>query len=305
MIVNPYIPYTSYLLEKNITELKNKYTFLTTSSIGNSILGKSLALIKIGNGNKKVGYFASFHANESITTNLMMKFLENLSESYYYKSSIIGIDIQRLLSQVTIYIVPMVNPDGVDLVNGAISEKSIAFSNAKHIASFFPSIPFTSGWKANIRGVDLNLQYPAEWLKARQIKFEQGYNKPAPRDFVGYGPLTEPEALAIYNLALEENFDLILCYHTQGKEIYWQFQNYAPTRAYTIGLELSRISGYTLTTPDITSSFAGFKDWFLQEYQKPAYTIEAGIGTNPLPLSQFDQIYKDNIGILLKAAQLI
>ena len=35
------------------------------------------------------------------------------------------------------------------------------------------------------------------------------------------------------------------------------------------------------------------------EYDKPGYTIEAGLGTNPLPMSQFEKIYRDNIGILL------
>ena len=47
------------------------------------------------------------------------------------------------------------------------------------------------------------------------------------------------------------------------------------------------------------SSFAGYKDWFLQEYRRPGYTIEAGIGQNPLPISQFNEIYGDNLGILV------
>ena len=66
----------------------------------------------------------------------------------------------------------------------------------------------------------MNLQFPALWENAKRIKEAQGFNKPAPRDFVGEGPLTEPEALAIYNFTLTHNFDLILSYHTQGKEIY-------------------------------------------------------------------------------------
>ena len=51
-------------------------------------------------------------------------------------------------------------------------------------------------------GVDLNLQFPAGWENARQIKYSQGFNQTAPRDFVGFGPLTEPEALSIYNFNL-------------------------------------------------------------------------------------------------------
>ena len=119
------------------------------------------------------------------------------------------------------------------------------------------------------------------------------------RDFVGFGPLTEPESLALYNFALIHNFELSIAYHTQGKEIYWQFQNYAPKAAEEIGKIFASVSGYTLTQPVFNSSFAGFKDWFLQKYRKPGYTIEAGLGINPLPINQLNEIYKNNLGILV------
>ena len=113
------------------------------------------------------------------------------------------------------------------------------------------------------------------------------------------GPLTEPESLAIYNFTLMHNFRLIIAYHTQGKEIYWTFHNYETLEAKKIGEIFASVSGYNLTSPEFNSSFAGYKDWFLQEYRRPGYTIEAGIGTNPLQISQFDEIYKDNLPILI------
>lgn len=122
---------------------------------------------------------------------------------------------------------------------------------------------------------------------------------PAPRDFVGFGPLTAPEAISVYNFTLAHNFRLIIAYHTQGKEIYWQFQNYAPSNSYSIGEAFANTSGYLLNDVPYNSSFAGYKDWFLQTYRRPGYTIEAGLGENPLPISQFNEIYNDNIGILV------
>lgn len=113
------------------------------------------------------------------------------------------------------------------------------------------------------------------------------------------GPLTEPESLALYNFTLFHNFRLIITYHTQGKEIYWTFQNYETEEAKRIGEIFASVSGYTLTSPEFNSSFAGYKDWFLQEYLRPGYTIEAGLGQNPLPISQFDEIYRDNFPILV------
>ena len=153
-------------------------------------------------------------------------------------------------------------------------------------------------------GIDLNLQYPAGWENAKKIKFSQGFTGPSPRDYVGPSPLYAPESKAIYEFTRKNNFSLILAYHTQGKEIYWQFKNYADERARQIGLEFSKVSGYELADVPYNSSFAGYKDWFLQEYQKPGYTIEAGLGENPLPISQFDEIYRDNIGILVLGAIL-
>lgn len=167
-----------------------------------------------------------------------------------------------------------------------------------------PLFLFPAGWKANIRGVDLNLQFPAGWEKAKQIKYSQGFTTPAPRDFVGYGPLTEPEALAIYDFTLQHNFRLVLSYHTQGEVIYWQFQNYTPPESLYIGEQFSYVSGYSLEDTPFNSSFAGYKDWFIQDFRKPGYTIEAGLGENPLPISQFDKIYNDNIGILVLGAIL-
>ena len=151
-------------------------------------------------------------------------------------------------------------------------------------------------------GVDLNLQFPAGWEQAKEIKYSQGFNQPAPRDFVGYGPLTEPESLAIYNFTLMHDFRLVIAYHTQGKEIYWQFQNFNPPDSLEIGEKFAQASGYRLSEIPYNSSFAGYKDWFIQTYNKPGYTIEAGIGKNPLPISQFDEIYNDNISILILGA---
>lgn len=148
------------------------------------------------------------------------------------------------------------------------------------------------------------MQYPAEWEKAKEVKYAQGFTKPAPRDFVGYGPLTEPEALTVYNFTLSHDFKLIISYHTQGKEIYWNFQNINPPNGYKIGQEFAKSSGYTLSSVPYNSSFAGYKDWFILKYNRPGYTIEAGSGINPLPISQFDEIYKDNLGILVLGAVL-
>lgn len=262
------------------------------------LFGTPIYVVKLGKGKKEIFYSASIHANEFITTSILMKFIEDYCISYKNNKLLYGYPIRKLFDYCSIYLMPMVNPDGVDLVTGSLPRNSLSYKYAQKIAYGFATIPFPDGWKANIRGMDLNLQFPAEWKKAQEIKYEKGFTTPAPRDFVGYGPLTEPEALAIYNFTLSHDFKLVISYHTQGKEIYWQFQNITPPKGFYIGKQFANSSGYLLTKVPYNSSFAGYKDWFIQTYNRPGYTIEAGIGENPLPFSQFNEIYNDNFGIL-------
>ena len=72
--------------------------------------------------------------------------------------------------------------------------------------------------------------------------------------------------------------------------------------AQALGEEFARLSGYALEDTPYASGFAGYKDWFIKVWRRPGFTIEAGLGENPLPISQFDTIYAKNLGILTTAA---
>lgn len=152
--------YTSQTLKKHISDLKGIYPFLEVSNIGISNLGVPIHVVRFGRGTKEILYVGSTHANEFITTPLLMIFLEVLCNSYINGLSVYGYNPRILFNEISLYIVPLLNPDGVDLVQEAIPKNSESYQKALQISNNYPGIPFPSGWKANIAGVDLKNHQP-------------------------------------------------------------------------------------------------------------------------------------------------
>ncbi len=296
-VVPTNIDYSSALISYCCNGLAARYPFITLDEMGKSVMGQPLYTLTLGSGSNRVFYNASHHANEWITTPLLLHFIEELAHAAVFDESIYSIPAAKLLQSSTLCVAPAVNPDGIDLVTGALTSGAY-YERAISIAEDYPEIPFPSGWKANILGTDLNLQYPAGWSLAKEIKFAQGFISPAPRDYVGSAPLSAQESRSVYDFTLTYSPALTLSYHTQGNTIYWKYLNYEPTRSKAIAQEFGRISGYAVEETPYASGFAGYKDWFIQNFDRPGYTIEAGSGTSPLPLTDFESIYNANVGIL-------
>ena len=295
-------PMTSELVGRIVEELGERYPFIRTETLATTAFGRPIYALTIGDGPRRVLYSAAHHANEWLTATVVLKFIEDYAEAIESGGTIGGVDARTLAAQATIHIVPVVDPDGVDLVTGALVPGDEQYERAREIARNFPNIPFPEGWKANLNGVDLNLQYPAGWLMAREIKFSQGYTQPAPRDYVGRFPLSQIEAQALYDYTERIDPAIVIAWHTQGEVIYWQYGGIEVSGARELAERFAALSGYALEDTPYASSFAGYKDWFIQAYRRPGFTIEVGTGTNPLPLSQFETIYRASLPILVTGA---
>lgn len=294
-VVNGKQDYDYSTMISDIRTLQMIYPFLINRYIGNSVLGKEMPGLFIGSGQKRVHFNASFHANEWITTPVVMTFLNDYLLSLTNNSSIRGLYTLFLYVESRLTIVPMVNPDGVDLVlNGPPANETIR----SNLIEWNNGSTDFSGWKANINGVDLNDQFPAEW----ELERERNPKMPGPRDYGGESPLSQPESIAMAELTREMDFARVLAFHTQGEVIFWGFLELEPPGSEQLVNEFARVSGYEpVQTID---SYAGYKDWFIQDWYRPGFTVELGLGTNPLPINQFDEIYEEALGIFLAALYL-
>lgn len=281
----PGIAWSDRLNTLSLRALSSAYPCLQPLTWGRSALGRRLRGLSFGEGERTLIFTAAHHANEWITAPALLRFARHLAGEFSAGAQWAA-QAQR---RVQIIFAPLVDPDGVDLVTGALGEGP-ALERAGRIAADYPAVAWPEGWKANIRGTDLNLQYPAGWDSAREIKYAQGWTGPAPRDFVGAAPLCAPEACALYTLTRRVQPALVLALHTQGEVIYWQYHGYAPHGAQALAEKMAAASGYALDSAPDESGNAGYKDWVIDALDVPAFTVECGLGESPLPIAQLGDI---------------
>lgn len=269
-IVNPYMPYTFDQMVEESRKLAETYQeIITLASIGTSVEGRELTLIKLGKGDKKIILCGAHHAREYITSSYLMKMVEEYSNAYINNESFGKYNVRELLDKICIYIVPMVNPDGVNLVNKGLGE----VSNQEAVEAMAMLRPTYREWKANINGVDLNRQYPAKW----EEKYDE-VGRPASESFKGETSASEPEIKAMMQVSLENEFILAASFHTKGNVIYWADRG-------TVDLipgvkdmtkRMSSLTKYQRMpiSEDPSIYGAGYENWFRLEFKRPAFCIE-------------------------------
>ncbi len=285
-------PFGSQMQELFLEGLQARCPMLEPSPLTVTDGGRTLWALRLGQGRRRVLLTAGHHANEYITSLLLWKLLEDYCRAIREDIGLFGFSARQLFHRTSLYLVPMVNPDGVDLVTGEIAPGSREYEAARRLAAAQPQVPFPAGWKANLQGVDLNLNYPASWELARALKAPA----PGPRDYPGQEPLCQRETKALADYTRRICPDALAAWHTQGGEIYAaDKQGRIPDE--DLARRLARASGYALCQTPPESANAGFRDWFLQETGRPGFTIEAGRGENPLPLTDLPQLYEENLPI--------
>ncbi len=272
--------------------LLEKAPFVEREIIGKSVMKKPIYCIKIGSGEKKLFINGAHHGLEYLTSAFIMKFLKEFSEAIATNTEFFGYDAKEIGENVSLYAVPMVNPDGVDI---AINGLDITNPYHQKLISSVGIHSFNKVWQANARGVDINHNYNASW---RVVK-----TKPCESKYAGPYSESEPETKAMVDFVRKTDFDILIAFHSQGKEIYYDFDGITAENSRKLAEEMAKVSGYAVCTPTGSAAFGGCKDWFIKEFGKAGFTIEIGSGKNPLPYDMLDEIYDENARIILKAME--
>lgn len=287
--------YTYDILTQEVERLKKEYpNIITYRSIGKSLCGRALHRLTIGTGSIRVFYNGAHHGMEWLTAALLMRFAEDCAVALQQGKKFGEVNLYELFDDVTLEIVPMVNPDGVELAARGLSEINPNYQNLLAMSG-----GDFSEWQANNRGVDLNHNYNAMWNESKAAEKENGILGAGPTRYSGASPESEPESRAVADFTRRQQFDLVIAFHSQGQVIYWDFNGEIPPHGREIGEYFTTVSPYVLDQTEGIASYGGYKDWFIHTFRKPGYTVEIGLGKNPLPMEMLPQIYKDTKGILL------
>lgn len=271
-----------------IKNICSKFCCVKSFALGKSCIGKDIVALKIGEGKENVLFAAAFHGSEHITTNIALFFAEELSCALSLKRSMAGINISRALKDRSVIIIPRVNPDGCEISIVGAAACGERLGEIKKLCSG----DFTH-WNANWRGVDINHNFNADWQELHALERKNGIFSPAPTRFGGYSPESEPETVAITTLCRNENIRHALALHSQGEVIYWDYKGLEGETAKKMAQIMASSSGYALDVPTGLASGGGFKDWFIKERCAPGFTVEVGLGKNPLPIDSAAKIYAD------------
>lgn len=279
--------------------LTAKYPFLCEIPLGRSLCGRQIsALMLCCPGKEEVGrvlFAAAFHAQEWLTSLVCLRFCEEICYCLQNGLSMAGVDVRRALAGRTLVFVPQVNPDGVQ----------IALGGSKTAGEYAKTVAALGGddkglWQANARGVDINHNFDAGFATA----YEGMADAPAPRRYRGEHPESEPETKLLCALCRRISFRHVIALHTQGEEIYWQYGEHTPAQAHMMAQIMASAAGYTVKAPTGCAAFGGFKDWFIDCFHRPGFTVELGRGINPLPLTDFPVISNRVREMLLLGAML-
>lgn len=253
-------------IQKEIKALAKEYPELISyTSAGKSVQGRNLTYMKVGKGKTKALIIAGIHARESITVSYIMRCVEEFCEAYESKSKKYAkiFDMENLLENYTLYIMPLANPDGLEIISGRDKpEVTVTYRGDMDI----------SDYKGNANGVNLNKNFPLLWNK-----INNKVTKPDAEGYKGPSAGSEPETKALMKLCNSNDFAWMTSIHVRGDCVYWSDSaNPSVGSSEKIVDILKDKCGFYKcnTSTDINGYGGGFENWFRDKFNKPGLCLE-------------------------------
>ena len=255
-------------LLENINSLKN------VTNVGITTLGTPIPMVSLGK--KRDGgvlIVGAVHAREYITAYLLYELIKEYDGDY------------------PVDVIPILNIDGVTLCKEGLNELPLKLKERTTLLRLNDGSTDFSKWKANVRGVDINVNFPADWGKGKS-----NVTRPAPENSIGPCPFSERETVCIMDVINNNDYALVVAYHSKGEEVYYGFgdnrlyKSEAQTFANYLDYKLKR-------TPD---SAGGIKDYFTLTTGRLGLTVEVGKDTlpHPYPLTELPNLIKQHSGVI-------
>lgn len=290
------LPPTAENMEKYIKEILQRHPCSKSFFCGRSVLGRKIRVLTLGKTGGAVLFVGATHGSEWLTALIVLRFFEELCTAFEHEETVCGTDIAAAIEKRGLAVIPVLNPDGVEI---NIKGKNAAFSSAKKTERL--SKGDYAHWNANANGVDINHNFGAGWEVLHEQERKNGIYGPAPRQYGGPRPFSEPETRAVCGFCSTFDVSRLYSFHSQGEEIYWYYGPKTPIISRDMARELASACGYKVCMPGGMAAHGGLKDWYIERFGRPGFTIEAGMGENPLPISDFDEIYEKIKPALIKA----
>lgn len=285
--------------------LCGRYDCLRPVVVGHSLLGRELsALVLVPPAGvvstpQRVLVAAAFHGQEWLTALVALRLCESLCAALRTGMPLCGLSMEVALKGRQVWFVPLVNPDGVAIARYGSGAAGPYAALAAQMGADTPGL-----WQANARGVDINHNFNAGWTEMQALTGKNSTGRPGPRQYPGESPESEPETRALADLCRGYTFRHVVALHSQGEEIYWRYGGDTPAGSHLMAQVMGAASGYRVADPEGLAVYGGFKDWFIQCFHRPGFTIELGRGTNPLPISEFESLYQKAAEMLLMSVVL-
>ena len=263
-----------------LTALGEEYSKLELGWLGESVLGRSIPLITLGKGEKAVLYVGAHNADESITSTILLRFIEEILSIGEREGRIFQYSLPYLLNTRKFYILPMLNPDGVEYRTHGLDKDHILYDRVCAMNGGHDDL---REWQSNARGVELGRNYPYGLVTYKKQELAMGISG-GPRGFSGEMPESEPEIASLCNfLRYHQDVRTTLTLHTGKERIVLGEGN---TRSMPVARAIARMTGYPLDYYRMGEAMGGMGAWCETECGIPSFALSCG-NVSPTPSESF------------------